>query len=508
MGIKMKFLKFKILLTLLITMNMNSYSSEVIPDNSAYINSSSKPHEMRIINSGIASLYSRIDMIRRAQKSIELETFIFNPDTAGRLILKELIAAAKRGVKVRVLIDKASFNLKLNEYHAQALKKLNVDVRYYNDSSNLNIGSVQYRNHRKLMVIDDKEAITGGRNYADEYFDLSKDLNFHDRDATIEGELVKKMRESFDKFWSSDIVETPKAIREPIKSISLMREDVATEEFMYARQMNAYNAGISSAQSALAPNEKDEKILKFVFDQGKKVFLKNKKHFCPQVTFATDREGAGVKSNFSKNYKRDFRYLTQTIVKWVNEKANKELTIDTPYYLRNKLNELINKNISEKGIKINVFTNSLASTDAIHVASVFNDTINDFTPNANFNAYVYKGKYSQEEPVLYSEEIRKATWGTHSKSMVFNDDSFMIGSFNLDNRSVNFNSELGLFCSGSKELTADVLSSIKLRISKSYHLDASGNPDDCSNLLGDVTIKKKSIYYLLKIPSRLIESLL
>src|SRR6476659_2387966 len=69
--------------------------------------SSNEKHEMRVINSGLASLYARVDMIRRAKTSIDLETFIFNPDTSGKIILQELAAAVKRGVKVRLLLDKS-----------------------------------------------------------------------------------------------------------------------------------------------------------------------------------------------------------------------------------------------------------------------------------------------------------------------------------------------------------------------------------------------------------------
>lgn len=164
-------------------------------------------------------------------------------------------------------------------------------------------------------------------------------------------------------------------------------------------------------------------------------------------------------------------------------------------------------NANKGNVKVKVFTNSLASTDAIHVASVFNDTISDFTPAQNFEAYTYKGKFS-DETKLYSKAVKDATWGTHSKIMVFDNDAFMIGTINMDNRSVNFNSELGVFCKGNQELTAEVLNNIKHRMKGAYHLDSEGNPDDCSSILKDVSVSKRSIYYLLKIPSKMMESLL
>jgi phosphatidylserine/phosphatidylglycerophosphate/cardiolipin synthase-like enzyme len=149
-----------------------------------------------------------------------------------------------------------------------------------------------------------------------------------------------------------------------------------------------------------------------------------------------------------------------------------------------------------------LFTNSLASTDAIHVSTVFNDSVTSFNAHENFDAYVYKGKYSGERKI-HSDEIKKATWGTHSKSIVFSDEAFMIGSFNIDNRSSYYNTELAVFCSGSPELAQDVKNNIQKRMDNSFKLDS----EDC-DVNADVGFFKQTMYYLLKIPSHLFEHLL
>lgn len=472
---------------------------------------SDKKHDMRIINSGMASLYARVDMIRRAEKSIDLESYIFNTDTSGKIILKELVAAAKRGVKVRILVDKFFGVFKLDEYYAQELKKYGVDVRYYNATSIFRFSTFQSRNHRKLMVRDGKEAITGGRNIADEYFDLSKKFNFLDRDATIEGEIVETMNESFERFWDSPLTQIPSGTVEAPDKWDFERNE-SFDQFGYENALRQHEKRVKEAELALAPNEEHDKILKFAEEEGKKMLHANEKHECPEVAFASDKEGAGFFERLKpKKYDLKYRHLRREIMNWMEAKAepDEEMIFDTPYFLHNSVSDKISQLLEQRRSKISVMTNSLASTDAIPVATVFSDTIRRFTPLKNFKAYVYKG-HPPKETKLMDESIEEASWGTHSKSVVFNDDSFMVGSFNLDNRSSFYNTELSIFCSGSEELTNDVKDNIKLRMSESHGLDSNGDvEDECEDFnqqgLGPF---KKALYWLLKIPSHLMQSLL
>ncbi|MGZ3807736.1 MAG: phospholipase D-like domain-containing protein [Bacteriovorax sp.] len=109
---------------------------------------------------------------------------------------------------------------------------------------------------------------------------------------------------------------------------------------------------------------------------------------------------------------------------------------------------------------------------------------------------------------MYGDEVRRSNWGTHSKTIVFNDDSFMIGTFNIDNRSSFYNTEMALFCSGSPELTQDTRSSINTRMNMSYHLNGDGVPDDGTPLLDGNSAQKKQLYYFLKVPSSIMKFLL
>ena len=109
---------------------------------------------------------------------------------------------------------------------------------------------------------------------------------------------------------------------------------------------------------------------------------------------------------------------------------------------------------------------------------------------------------------MMNEEIEKAVWGTHSKTMVFSEDAFMIGTFNIDNRSSFYNTEMAIFCAGSKDLTDDVRDNIKVRMGASYHLDENGRPRDGSNITEGAGVVKKLLYFMLKVPAGLLKFLL
>lgn len=487
-------MKFVTFIFLFLTFDLFAETSST--DEAPYRVTSTENHDMRVVNSGLASLYARVDMIRRAKTSIDLESFIFNPDTAGKIILNELAAAAKRGVKVRILVDRSPSQFQLNEHYAKAIKAQGIDIRYYNPASVFQLSKVQYRNHRKLMVRDGEEAITGGRNIADEYFDLSKSFNFLDRDATVEGEIVKSMDGTFENFWNSEMAEVPGEPRRPTPNGG-MKNDTS-----YQQRLNQFERMKKKAGELFQADEETEKALKLVEESGKENFFRNEKHPCPKIAFASDREG-----NRSGKEGETYRLLRKEISKWMDEEIKDEVVLDTPYFLPSPLTQKLLDYLQSKKAKVKLFTNSLASTDAIHVAAVFNDSVMSYTPYDEFKAFVYKGNYSGEQNL--PEETKNAAWGTHSKTIVFNDSAFMVGSFNLDNRSNSYNTELAVFCSGSPELTTEIKTNIMKRMENAVPLDSNGDPT-CGQegALPEVGFFKKLMYYLVKIPSHMFEDLL
>jgi phosphatidylserine/phosphatidylglycerophosphate/cardiolipin synthase-like enzyme len=172
-------------------------------------------HYATILDEGETTLVARLNLIRSATRSIDLQTYIFDKDDSARLVLDELLAAARRGVKVRVLIDQLSAISDLEILAALASSHQNFELRVYNPTfgkAKLNYadyaGSVlccfrrfNQRMHNKLLVIDDAIGVVGGRNYQDDYYDWDSEYNFRDRDVVVAGPVARSMAVNFEAYW-------------------------------------------------------------------------------------------------------------------------------------------------------------------------------------------------------------------------------------------------------------------------------------------------------------------
>ncbi|MFT4256239.1 MAG: phospholipase D family protein [Pseudoxanthomonas sp.] len=174
-------------------------------------------HYALILDYGGDSLLARLNLIRSARHSIDLQTYIFDHDDSGRLVLDELLAAARRGVQVRVLIDQLSAIGDLDLLAALSGAHADLSLRIYNPTfgkAKLNYfdyaASVlccfrrfNQRMHTKLLVVDGAVGITGGRNYQDDYYDWDAEFDFRDRDVLIAGPEAQAMAENFEQFWQA-----------------------------------------------------------------------------------------------------------------------------------------------------------------------------------------------------------------------------------------------------------------------------------------------------------------
>ncbi|HEY5852030.1 MAG TPA: phospholipase D family protein [Lysobacter sp.] len=173
-------------------------------------------HYALILDVGPDAMLARINLIRSATTAIDLQTYIFDEDDAGRLVMDELLAAARRGVRVRVLIDQLSALKHVDTLAALAAAHVNFELRLY--SPVLGRAQTSYpqyalaaaccwnklnqRMHTKLLLIDGAVGITGGRNYQDDYYDWDDEYNFRDRDLLVAGPVAHVMGEDFSLFWN------------------------------------------------------------------------------------------------------------------------------------------------------------------------------------------------------------------------------------------------------------------------------------------------------------------
>src|ERR1700680_1168132 len=171
----------------------------------------------RMLSTGIDGLTARVEMIDAAQRSLDLQTYIFRADVSGDVIARALLRAADRGVRVRVLTDDGE-SIKGDERILSLAAKPGIEFGLFNPlryRGHLKLlrgadwffekGRLDYRMHNKLMVADNAVAIIGGRNIGDQYFQIDPESQFGDDDVVVAGPIVQNLSAVFDQFWNSDL---------------------------------------------------------------------------------------------------------------------------------------------------------------------------------------------------------------------------------------------------------------------------------------------------------------
>ncbi len=462
---------------------LNSFAEDITAELKApfyAVQKESEGHhnEMMILNHGITAFWKRIELIRNAKKNIEVEYFIYGLDDTSKAFTSELIKASERGVKVRILVDKSAAIFVLDEYYAKALAEKGVEVKYYNDASLIRFSTVNFRNHRKLLSVDDELAITGGRNIEDDYFDFSEEFNFLDRDVLVKGDIVKVMRESFDEFFNNKMAATAELPDRPKDRVKKWVKNPhgkgqTYKEVSNEKAVKKYVAAMEKARSYTSEDQRINEIINRYEASATKLLSGRQMVTCPETTFATDAPGGNFYKRLFKKYGDDYRFLRKVLFQKAAQVDN-GLILSSPYVINSPKSREIYDLLLERNIPIEVYTNSLASTDAVYVAANLYTYLKSWVKN-DVLVYLHSGEYENfgEETVA---NVSKAKWGTHSKTQLYKykdstQNEFMIGTYNFDNRSNHYNTEMALFCKGSDSLFADVEDSIHERMGRGYRID-------------------------------------
>jgi putative cardiolipin synthase len=426
-----------------------------------------------VLEKGEEALIGRAWLAQHAMKSIEIQYFIWSTDNIGILAAEQLLSAAERGVVVRVLVDDFLIDaddrtLLLLSAHA------NVQIRIYNPNVSVGVGfwqrlknavtgfrAINQRMHDKTAIFDGIAGITGGRNMADEYFDYDHEYNFRDRDVLLLGLSVSDMQDNFEEFWSSDLtvpVETifeeddvyisPADRREYSKNI----HDYAADPAHFETQVRQAIENAASYFPALLQAMSWEDV----------VFLSD----VPGKNSGESGLGGGGES-------------TNQLINAVRN-ARESILIQSPYLIMPEGGIELFEELVDRGIRIRISTNSLASTDNIQAFSGYQGQREDLLL-AGVELFEY-----MDEPSIRTELIDRypriadndPIFAIHAKSMVIDDEIVFIGTFNLDPRSANLNTEVGVLVE-SRELARQVSQSIETDMmpGNSWQTTVDFNPD-------------------------------
>lgn len=397
-----------------------------------------------VLNEGEEALLARAWMVDNATTSIEVQYFIWSTDNIGVLAAEALLRAAERGVKVRVIVDDLLIDAPDEGLMALA-RHPNINIRIYNPVHSVGVPwykralsvatdfrGANQRMHDKTLIVDGRYAITGGRNMADEYFDFDHAYNFRDRDALVVGPVVRDIRASFERFWASPLAVSVESLYGPLKWMQKHVTVDAPKIQQIYRQMHAY---------ARDPANFAPEVRAAIGSIGTAIPAVINDLAWSQIDFVSDVPG---KNNGQQGM--DGGGLSSVRLAALLQQARSEVLIQSPYLVLSDEALTLLRALRQRGVKVRISTNSLASTDNLQAFSGYRNQREEMLKMgleiAEYRPYPAIAKTLMQRYAQLRKE--NPVFALHAKTMVVDRTTLFIGTYNLDPRSQNLNTEVGV----------------------------------------------------------------
>jgi len=385
----------------------------------------------RLVREGPEAFAIRAAAARLAGRSLDVQTYIWHADLTGGFLAYEVLAAADRGVRVRLLVD--DMDARAKNYGFAALHAHpGIEVRMFNPFETRS-GSVTFvlealgnakrinrRMHNKTWIADNRIAIAGGRNLGDEYFGASEDVNFVDLDLAMVGPIVRDASASFDRYWNSPLA-YPMDVLAP--------NEVSP-------------AALEALRERIAPMVEQARSSRFATELGENDAVKRllsgdwPMQWSAKYAFVADDPAKATGQGGGLAGSQVLAVLVPAL-----ESSRSTVTIISPYFVPGEAGTKALVDIARSGSDVRILTNSLAANDV---------------------AAVYGGYSKWREPLLEGGvklwELKPTPGSTpkssmfgssgaslHTKALAVDGRLVFVGSYNLDPRSTSLNSEQGIF---------------------------------------------------------------
>ncbi len=382
-----------------------------------------------VLGDGMTALSARLHLIGAAEQSLDLQYYIWHNDTVGRVLYQRLLIAADRGVRVRLLLDDLDTSGK-----DDLLRTLdahdNIEVRLFNPFANRTsrgldmIGDtrrINHRMHNKTITADNQATIFGGRNIGNEYFDASEEVGFSDMDALAIGPIVSEVSAQFDLYWNSKVV-YPLAIfygETPLPDSTQREQRAALAETAKKAAQSEYAAALDRLTHANYSREITGTAFAWsrwilAYDQPDKLEqqeISKETHLAPQLKAGMDE-------------------------------TQHELLIVSPYFVPGKSFTRYLVSLVERGVDVQILTNSLAANDVAMVHSGYMRYRKDLL-RGGVKLYEFRANPLDTQEREFKLGASRAS--LHAKFFGFDRRYLFVGSFNLDGRSALINTELGAY---------------------------------------------------------------
>ncbi len=384
-----------------------------------------------LLDEGSRAFAARLRLIRSAEKSLDVQYYIWHTDLTGNIMYGELLRAADRGVRVRILLDDLDTGgkddmLQLVDTHPQ------IAVRVYNPFTNRDVRAldfvtdtkrVNHRMHTKTITADNQITVFGGRNIGDEYFAAAEDVGFGDMDAMAIGPIAGEVSSQFDLFWNSEWVY-------PIRSFNPDQLIDVNEIEVFRKDMDATMAEAAQSRYASVLRDLIEVSYGTVAEQN---WAWSKWFLAYDYPDNVVREELDPDTNLAPKLKQGM------------DKTQTELDIVSPYFVPGKaFTQYLTGRVAD-GVRVRILTNSLSANDVGLVHAGYMRYREELIAGG---VELYEFKSTRNAKVDKKFGLNKM--GTdraslHAKFFGLDRQYMFIGSFNLDPRSVNLNTELGAY---------------------------------------------------------------
>ena len=412
-----------------------------------------------LLEIGDDALLARVHLIRAARLSIDLQTFIWRDDPTSRFLFDELVAAAERGVLVRLLIDGLNMPAKPEQLARMASAHRNLEICLYKplswNSESSRIGfwknllfkarHMNRRMHNKLLLIDGRIGIVGGRNYEGKYYDRNREFLFRDRDVIVAGPSAWDMQKSFELFWQDK------------RSVFLTQLKDVQKKF--SKLTSGGDPFLAEANRGLF-EEIDQLANEYQLDKYRP---RLKIYEADLVEFVADTPRKFRMKDGAKEFDEWFIGAF--------ESAEHQLVYQTPYLIYDRGTRKAFQKLHERNSSFRIIasSNSLAAADHMHVYALSFKHRKALYKKSGIDIYESKPYPGDREQYVYNYSAlkhlgKKPRLCIHSKSFTVDGKIAMIGSHNFDPRSAKLNTECGLFIRDeevAKELERLILNACK-----------------------------------------------
>jgi cardiolipin synthase C len=394
----------------------------------------------RIITVGVDGFLTRVELIDAAEKTLDLQYYIFRGDETGRMLSGALLRAADRGVRVRVLVDDGD-TIAGDEQIAALDSHGSIEVRIFNPFRYRGHATVlrntefvfdrsrlDYRMHNKLLVADNAVALIGGRNIGNQYFQMDPESQLADDDVFAAGPIAAQLSATFDEYWNSAFAIPARAFAHDTPNSAAAVDDRERARANPRKQLQTLQTDGVDYVKMVATGEPYEGLIS------------------GRLPLVWTHAQVICDSPDKKNVERGAvsgRLMTNSVARTASA-VQSELLMVTPYFIPADDELQILKDLRQRDVRVQILTNSLESSSELSAESGY---LHYRVPllEAGVGLYEVRSLLGNARGSGQTAVVsRYGNYALHAKLFVFDRQKIFIGSMNFDQRSKRLNTEVGL----------------------------------------------------------------